>query len=154
MDRLYRELHSYHKHLQRFSQETGKGAELLAQQKTEIGRCCSRLEALFAQKLLVPQRVSDTMEIIHEHCPSIGRRILTEFWELDRIKPTKKIDFGETISAYVLRCLKKFQALATKDRESLQNREIFHQLAQQQFGAMTGDSIGISNAQIVPGPVQ
>jgi hypothetical protein len=147
-DRLYRELRSYQEHLQRFSTATGMDAELVAQQKADIGLCCSRLEAMFAQKLLAPQRVFDTLEIIHEHCPSIGGRILTEFWELDRIEPTKKIDFGETIPAYVLRCLKKFQALVTKDRESVQDTEIFYQLAQQQFGAMTGESIGISNMQI------
>jgi hypothetical protein len=107
-----------------------------------------RLEKLFAQKLLIPQRVFDTLEIIHEHCPTIGRHILTEFWELDKIKPSKKIHSGETIPRYVLRCLKKFQALVTGDREALQNTEIFYQLAQQQFGAMTGESIGISNVQI------
>jgi hypothetical protein len=122
--------------------------ESLAQQKTEIGLCCSRLEELFAQKLFLPERIFDTLEIIHEHCSSIGRRILTEFWDLDRIKPTKKTQAGETIAAYVLRCLKKFQALVTKNREALQNTEIFLQLAQQQFGAMTGETIGISNVQI------
>jgi len=147
-DRLFRELHSYDQHLQRLTSETGMDTESLAQQKAEIEFCCSRLEELFAQKLFLPEQVFDTLEIIHEHCPSIGRRILTEFWELDRIKPTKKTHAGETIPAYVLRCLKKFQALVTKNREALQNKEIFLQLAQQQFGAMTGETIGISNVQI------
>jgi hypothetical protein len=146
-DRLFRELHSYDQHLQRLTPETEMDTESLAQQKAEIEFCCSRLEELFARKLFLPQRVFDTLEIIHEHCPSIGRRILTEFWELDRIKPTKKTHAGETIPAYVLRCLKKFQALVTKNREALQNTEIFLQLAQQQFGAMTGETIGISNVQ-------
>jgi hypothetical protein len=147
-DRLFRELHSYDQHLQKLTPETGMDTESLAQQKAEIESCCSRLEELFAQKLFLPQRVFDTLEIIHEHCPGIGRRILTEFWELDRIKPTKKIHAGETIPAYVLRCLKKFQALVGKNREALQNTETFLQLAQQQFGAMTGETIGISNVQI------
>jgi hypothetical protein len=147
-DRLFRELHSYHEHLQRLTPETGMDAESLAQQKAEIGLCCSRLEELFTRKLFVPQGVFGTLEIIHDHCPSMGRRILTEFWELDRIKPTKKTHSGETIPAYVLRCLKKFQALVTKNREALQNTEVFLHLAQQQFGAMTGETIGISNMQI------
>jgi hypothetical protein len=148
IDRLYRELYSNYEHLQRLTSQTGVDSKSLARQKTEIGRCCSRLEELFAQKLFVPHRVFDTLEIMHEHCPSIGRRILAEFWELDRIKPTKKIHSGETIPDYILRCLKKFQALITRDREQLQNTEIFYQLAQQQFGAMTGETIGISNIQI------
>ncbi len=147
-DRLFRELHSYHEHLQQLTPETGMDTESSAQQKAEIGLCCSRLEELFARKLFVPQGVFDTLEIIHDHCPSIGRRILTEFWELDRIKPTKKTHSGETIPAYVLRCLKKFQALVTKNREALQNTEVFLHLAQQQFSAMTGETIGISNMQI------
>ncbi|MEJ2235944.1 MAG: hypothetical protein P8X67_18720 [Syntrophobacterales bacterium] len=147
-DRLFRDLQSYGQHLQRLTLETETDTVSLAQQKAEIEFCCSRLEELFVQKLFLPQQVFDTLEIIHEHCPSIGRRILTEFWELDRIKPTKKTHVGETISAYVLRCLKKFQALVTKNREALQNTEIFLQLAQQQFGAMTGETIGISNVQI------
>ncbi len=147
-DRLFRELHSYFNHLQRLTSTTGVDSKSLARQKAEIGHRCFQLEELFAQKLFVPQRVFDTLEIIHEHCPSIGRRILTEFWELDRIKPSKKIHSGETIPGYVLRCLKKFQALVTRDREGLQNTEIFYHLAQQQFGAMTGETIGISNIQI------
>ncbi|MCG6919320.1 MAG: hypothetical protein LJE89_17460 [Deltaproteobacteria bacterium] len=147
-DRLFGELHTYHDHLLRFTPVTGVDPDSLAKQKAEIDRCCSRLEKLFAQKLLIPQRVFDTLEVIHEHCPTIGRRILTEFWELDKIKPSKKIHSGETIARYVLRCLKKFQALVTGDREALQNTDIFYQLAQQQFGPMTGESIGISNIQI------
>jgi hypothetical protein len=90
----------------------------------------------------------DTLEILHEHCPNIGRHILSEFWQLYRIKPAQKTHAGETIPGYVLRCLKKFQALLAKDREALQNTEIFYQMAQQQFGAMTGETIGISNMQI------
>ena len=148
IDRLFGELHTYQDHLQRFIPVSGADNRSLARQKAKIDRTCSRLEKLFAQKLLIPQHVFDTLEIIHEHCPSIGRRILTEFWELDKIKPSKKIHSGETIPRYVLRCLKKFQALVTADREALQNTEIFYQLAQQQFGAMTGESIGISNVQI------
>ena len=147
-DRLFGELHTYYDHLQRFIPLAGVDTEALSRQKTKIELCCSRLEKLFAQKLLIPQQVFDTLEIIHEHCPTIGRRILTEFWELDKIKPSMKIHSGETIPGYVLRCLKKFQALVTGDREALQDTEIFYQLAQQQFGAMTGESIGISNAQI------
>ncbi|MGD9337830.1 MAG: hypothetical protein PVF76_10950, partial [Syntrophobacterales bacterium] len=147
-DKLFSELHSYGEHLQRHGKAENMDPELLAQQKADIARCCSRLEELFAQKLLVPQQMFDTLEIIHQHCPSIGRRILTEYWELDRIKPTKKIHLGETIPGYVLRCLKKFQALVTGDRGTLQNKEIFYQLAQQQFGAMTGETIGITNMQI------
>jgi len=148
IDRLFGELHTYHDHLLRFIPVAGVDTDSLAKQKAKIDRCCSRLEKLFAQKLLTPERVYDTLEIIHEHCPTIGRHILTEFWELDKIKPSKKNHSGETISRYVLRCLKKFQALVTGDREALQNTEIFYQLAQQQFGAMTGESIGISNVQI------
>jgi len=147
-DRLFGELHTYQDHLQRFIPVAGVDTDSLVKQKVKIDRCCSRLEKLFAQKLLIPQRVFDTLEVIHEHCPTIGRHILTEFWDLDKIKPSKKIHSGETIPRYVLRCLKKFQALVTADREALQNTEIFYQLAQQQFGAMTGESIGISNVQI------
>ncbi|MEJ2428481.1 MAG: hypothetical protein P8075_06120 [Deltaproteobacteria bacterium] len=147
-DRLFGELHTYHDHLLGFIPLAGVDPEALSRQKTKIDLCCSRVEKLFAQKLLIPQRLFDTLEIIHEHCPTIGRRILTEFWELDKIKPTMEIHSGETIPRYVLRCLKKFQALVTGDRKALQDTEIFYQLAQQQFGAMTGESIGISNAQI------
>jgi hypothetical protein len=147
-DRLFRELHSYHEHLKRHSAAKFIDSELLAEQTAEIGRSCSRLEDLFAQKLFVPQRLSDTLEILYEHCPNIGRRIMTEFWELDRIKPTQKIYAGETIPNYILRCLKKFQALVTGEREALQDTEIFYQLAQQQFGSMAGETVGISNAQI------
>jgi hypothetical protein len=147
-DRLFGELHTYHDHLQRFIPVSGVDPNSLARQKAKIDRFCSRLEKMFAKKLLIPKRVFDTMEIIHQHCPTIGRRILTEFWELDKIKPSKKIHSGETIARYILRCLKKFQALVTGHREALQNTDIFYQLAQQQFGAMAGESIGISNIQI------
>ena len=147
-DRLFGELHTYQDHLQHFIPEAGADTSRLLEHKVKIERCCLRLEKLFAQKLLIPERVFDTLETIHQHCPTIGRHILTEFWELDKIKPSKKIHSGETIPGYVLRCLKKFQALVTGDRESLQNTEVLYQLAQQHFGAMAGESIGISNVQI------
>ncbi|HVO82962.1 MAG TPA: hypothetical protein VMU60_00910, partial [Syntrophobacteria bacterium] len=107
-----------------------------------------RVQEFFASRLFEPRHLYDNLEILHDHCPTIGRQLLPDFWELYRIKPTLELADGETISAYVLRCLKKFQALVNKERDELQNAELFYHLAQEQFGPMAGESVGASNAQI------
>ena len=147
VDRLFGELSSYREHLEKASEE-GMGEGSVGVLNGEIGRVCSRLEQFFASRLFVPQHLYDNVEILHDHCPTIGRYLLPDFWELYRIKPTLELADGETISAYVLRCLRKFQALVTKDRDGLQNVELFYHLAQEQFGPMAGESVGASNAQI------
>jgi hypothetical protein len=148
VDRLFRELSSYHGHLQAAASAHGMAGESVEALSAEISRICSRVEQFFASRLFVPQHLYDNLEILHEHCPNIGRHLLPEFWELYRIKPTQEIGEGETISAYVLRCLKKFQALVNKEREGLQDVELFYHRAREQFGPMAGESIGASNAQI------
>jgi hypothetical protein len=148
VDRLFRELSSYHEHLQDAASAHGMAGESVGALSAEISRICSRVEQFFASRLFVPQHLYDNLEILHEHCPNIGRHLLPEFWELYRIKPTQEIADGETISAYVLRCLKKFQALVNKEREGLQDVELFYHRAREQFGPMAGESIGASNAQI------
>jgi hypothetical protein len=147
-DRLFRELSSYDEHLGGIVAGNGRDVEAKTRLKSEISHSCARMLELFARKLFIPQYIYDNLGILHEHCPNIGRHLLSEFWELYRIKPTQKIYDGETVPSYVFRCLKKFQALVNREREALQNTELFYQLAQQQFGPMAGESIGASNAQI------
>jgi hypothetical protein len=147
-DRLFGELRGYHEHLQEYAGQTGMNGDVLTEHKAAISRHCDRLEELFTEKLFQPQRLFDNLEILHEHCPNIGRSILEEFWELHRIEPDHTTYAGDTVPGYVLRCVKKFQALVNKDRMALQDSDTFYQLAQQQFGPMTGETIGASNLQI------
>jgi len=147
VDRLFGELSSYREHLESASADAmGDGS--VGTLNGEIGRVCSRVQEFFASRLFEPRHLYDNLEILHDHCPTIGRQLLPDFWELYRIKPTLELADGETISAYVLRCLKKFQALVNKERDELQNAELFYHLAQEQFGPMAGESVGASNAQI------
>lgn len=147
-DRLFRELDSYLKHLVGVAGGEGPAREPEARLQEEISNVCAELQQLLAGKLFVPRNLYDNLEILHQHCPNISRRLLSEFWDLYCIKPTQKIHDGETVPDYVLRCVKKFQALVNREREGLLDKEIFYQLAQQQFGPMTGESIGPSNLQI------
>jgi len=148
VDQLFRELTSYHEHLQDAASAHGMGGEAVEELSADISRICTRLEQFFAGLLFVPQHLYDNLEILHEHCPTIGRHLLPDFWELYRVKPIQESADGETISAYVLRCVKKFQALVNKEREGLQDVGLFYHHAREQFGPMAGESIGASNAQI------
>jgi hypothetical protein len=147
VDRLFGELSSYREHLES-APVAGMGDGSVGALNGEIGRVCSRVKEFFARRLFEPQHLYDNLEILHDHCPTIGRQLLPDFWELYRIKPALELADGETISAYVLRCLKKFQALVNKERDRLQNADLFYHLAQEQFGPMAGESVGASNAQI------
>jgi hypothetical protein len=147
VDRLFGELSSYREHL-RGASAGGVGDGSVGTLNGEIGRVCSRVQEFFARRLFEPQHLYDNLEILHDHCPTIGRQLLPDFWELYRIKPALELADGETISAYVLRCLKKFQALVNKERDRLQNVDLFYHLAQEQFGPMAAESVGASNAQI------
>ncbi|MBW1982138.1 MAG: hypothetical protein JRJ12_13055 [Deltaproteobacteria bacterium] len=148
MNLLFRETTSYYEHLRALESRRSGNNDLLEKQLRTIEGLTDELQEIFLSSLFNPENLYDNLHVLQEHCPAIGAYLLPTFWQLYRIGTSQQIYAGETIPGYVLRCLKKFQALVRKDRDSLQDSELFYKLAQQQFGPMTGDAIGLSNAQI------
>ncbi|HBD10496.1 MAG TPA: hypothetical protein DCZ69_19780, partial [Syntrophobacteraceae bacterium] len=149
MERLFTELESFHQYLQQ------KGCILVCDTDddlTEKNRTLQKLEdklrQVFVAQIFIPEEIHDAISALAAHCPQILGFVLPEFHafgNLVEIWPTRQ---KQSLGAYVLRCLQKFQALITKDRGSFQDSNLLYQLAKQEFGALAEESVGASHAQM------
>jgi hypothetical protein len=154
VERLFSELESFHHYLK------GKGARRLDEHEagfshslglspyTEIQRIENKLKSIFLTQVLMPQEIYDILSVLATHCPEILRFILPEFHALGNlveIWPTRQ---KQSLGAYAMRCLQKFQALIMKDREAFQDQSTFYQLAKQEFGPLAEEGMGVSHTQM------
>ncbi len=152
MERRFSELESFHEYLDRegcFLQcgiyERVGGVE---EKDREIVEIEQRLKRIIQSQIFVPEEIYDTISVLAQHCPEILRFILPEFHALGNLVenwPTRK---SQSMGAYVMRCLEKFQALVIKDRNAFQDRNTFYQLAKQEFGALAEEGIGATHSQL------
>lgn len=151
LERLFSELDSYRSFLNRKSPNRSAAAA----ERPEIGIVLQRIEDLedrlrliFQGQIFVPEEIYDTVSVLAAHCPHVLRFILPEFHALGNLIenwPTRK---KQSVGNYVMRCLQKFQALITKDREGFQDRDTFYQLAKQEFGPLAEEDTGAKHPQL------
>jgi hypothetical protein len=149
MESLFAELESFHQYLQQ------KGCFLFCAPSDQpdlknqaVQRLETRLKQVFLSQIFIPEEIHDALNALAAHCPEILRFVLPEFHafgNLVEIWPTRQ---KQSLGAYVMRCLQKFQALITRDRGSFQDSNLLYQLAKQEFGALAEESIGASHAQL------
>ncbi len=151
MERLFSELESYRYYVQHSdfgSLAEGLGPALHRGKDERIRSIEKRLKAIFYTQLFVPEEIYDTISVLAAHCPEILKYILPEFHafgDLVEKWPTRK---KQSLGAYVMRSLQKFQALITKDRETFQDRHTFYQLAKREFGPLAEEDIGAKHTQL------
>lgn len=149
MERLFTELESFHQYMQQ------KGCilvcatddDLIVKNRT-LQHLEDKLRQVFLAQIFIPEEIHDAISALAAHCPKILGFVLPEFHafgNLVEIWPTRQ---KQSLGAYVMRCLQKFQALITKDRSSFQDSNLLYQLAKQEFGALAEESIGASHAQM------
>lgn len=152
MERRFSELESFHQYLQRegcylqcgiFERSGGLEAK-----DREIEAIEERLKAILQRQIFIPAEIHDTLSILARHCPEILGFVLPELQALGNLVenwPTRK---KQSLGAYVMRCLEKFQALVVRDRNSFQDRNAFYQLAKQEFGPLAEEGIGPTYGQM------
>lgn len=152
LERLFAELESYNVYLcqGRCEDVPGEGPE--AAQPIPISQRLDsikeRIRNVFLSQIFVPEEIYDTVDLLVGHCPTLLQFLLPEFHTLGRLIenwPTRK---KQSVGTYVMRCLNKFQALITKDRDSFQDQNTFYQLAKLEFGPLAEEDIGAKHHQL------
>ena len=152
MERRFAEVSSFHRYLQEEGcpRECGmfEGSGGLGTKEKEIRQIEQRLKEILLGQILVPEETYDTLVVLAEHCPEMLAFVLPEFQALGNLVKSQPRRETDSLGAYVLRCLEKFQALVIRDRNSFQDRNVFYQLAKQEFGPLAEGGIGPTHAQM------
>ncbi|SMC23548.1 hypothetical protein SAMN02746041_01755 [Desulfacinum hydrothermale DSM 13146] len=152
LERLFAELESYNVYLCQGYCEEPDGQSRETDRAVPISRRLEsikeRIRHVFLSQIFVPEEIYDTVELLVDHCPTLLQFLLPEFHTLSRFIenwPTRK---KQSVGTYVMRCLHKFQALITKDRDSFQDQNTFYQLAKLEFGPLAEEDIGVKHHQL------
>ncbi len=152
MERLFSELDSFHQYLDREGCELQ--CDLLGQaagvgdKNREIEELEQRLQFVLRNQIFVPEEIYDNISVLAKHCPEILAFNLPEFKAFGSLIENWPTRQKQSLGAYVMRCLEKFQALIIKDRNAFQDRNTFYQLAKQEFGPLAEEGIGATHAQM------
>jgi hypothetical protein len=152
MESLFSELQSFHQYLNQkectLHCDRLSDPEKLAAKDREILKIETRLRRIFLSQIFIPEEIHDSLTLLAAYCPDILGFVLPEFHafgNLVEVWPTRQ---KQSLGAYVMRCLQKFQALIAKDRSTFQDSTLLYQLAKQEFGPLAEESIGASHAQL------
>jgi len=152
MERLFSELESFHYYLH--EEGCSIQCDVLSQsggieiKDREIGKIEQRLDLTLRSQIFIPEEIYDSISALAKHCPEILRFILPEFHAFGNLVENWPTRAKQTVGIYVMRCLEKFQALITKDRNAFQDRNTFYQLAKQEFGPLAEEGIGANHPQM------
>lgn len=152
LERLFSELSSYRTYLEEeghsepdVHQEGPPSPSIMGLHLAHIEK---RIREVFLSQILVPEEIFDTVQLWVHHCPNLLRFVLPDLHRLGQLmenRPTRK---RQSVGAYVMRCLQKFQALILKDRENFQDLNTFYQMAKQEFGPLAAEDIGAKHHQL------
>lgn len=152
MERRFAEVSSFHRYLQEEGcpRECGifEGSGGLGAKEEEICEIERRFKNVLLDQILAPEETYDTLVVLAEHCPEMLAFILPEFRAFGNLVKSRPRRETDSLGAYVLRCLEKLQALVIRDRSSFQDRNVYYQLAKQEFGPLAEGGIGPAHAQM------
>ncbi len=108
----------------------------------------NRLRQVFLSQILVPEEVFDTVRLLVEHCPNVLRFVMPDLHHLGQLMEHRPARKRQSVGAYIMRCLEKFQSLIHKDRDGFQDLNTFYQKAKQEFGPLATEDIGAKHHQL------
>jgi hypothetical protein len=157
LERLFSELESFHRGLHRnpvipqndwLRAADSDDIENTRERDSRIERIRQRLRTILHNHIFVPGEIYDSVNSLVRYCPEILRFVMPDFHSLQNIPdeyPTSRIQF---LGDYVMRCLRKFQALTMRDHNGFQDRNTFYQLAKEEFGPLAEEGIGANYSQL------
>lgn len=152
LERLFSEISSYKVYLSDEGQSEPdmhqEGPPSPSMMGLRLAQIENRIRQVFLSQILVPEEIFDTVTLLVQHCPNLLRFVMPELHRLGQLmenRPTRK---RQSVGAYVMRCLGKFQALILRDRESFQDLNTFYQMAKQEFGPLAAEDIGAKHHQL------
>ena len=152
MERCFSELQSFHAYVERegCTLQCGVFDRLRGPKSVEAGirDIERRLREILHTQIFIPEEIHDSLSVLATHCPTILSFILPEFHALGDLVKDDPARRNESLGAYAMRCLEKFQALVVKDRNAFQDHNTFYRLAKQEFGPLAEESVGASHDQL------
>jgi len=95
-----------------------------------------------------PEEVYNDLDLLFSHAPSLLDFILPEFTTLQDLDLSWHLYLKSPVTHYVITATRKIQALVRRDKESFQDTNFLHRLAQKEFGPMATGIVGANELQI------
>jgi len=106
------------------------------------------LRLYFIRVIFHPENIYTDLDLLYRHCRSILDFVLPELMALQDLKLPGKIYLKSPIIDHSLASTRKMEALVRGDRESLQDTQFLHRLAQREFGPLASGTVGLNESQI------
>jgi hypothetical protein len=151
LETLFANLESFDQHHLRFVSQSDSDIRPPARQKRWFNRAQNLREYLksnFINVLFRPENVYTDLDLLYHHTPSLLRFVLPEFMALKDLKLSGRIYVKSPLIDHIFTSTRKIQSLIKGDRESFQDIQALHKLAQREFGPMVAGTVGFSESQI------
>jgi hypothetical protein len=140
----------YQNHLRLLSQ-SDQQFEIPARQKgwfRNVKKLREDLRSNLIRVIFHPENIYTDLDHLYRHCRSILDFVFPELMALQDLKLPGKIYLKSPIIDYTLASTRKIEALVKGDRESLQDTQFLHRLAQREFGPLASGTVGLNESQI------
>ena len=151
LDQLFRNLEGFHQSYLRLISHDARGIKLPERQKKWFRKAEVLRETLrsnFIEVIFKPENIHSDLEILHHRAPSLLQFLLPEFVSFKDIELPEETIQKTSLMEHILASTRKVQALVRKDRGSLQDIQLLHQLAQREFGPMAAGTVGLNELHI------
>ncbi len=153
LDALFSEISKYEKvyekEIFRFKQLVGNSERVAAmgRKKEDIHNLSFDLYNIFTKDLFDPIKIYTKLKYLYDYAPGLLSLIFHEFKEFENVKIYRK-EYIRTLTDYILKCIKKFQALATSSKEEFQDVEIFNARYLGEFGSASVKGIALQTESV------
>ena len=151
LDQLFRNLEGFHQSYLKLISHDVRGMKLPERQREWFRKAQILRETLrshFIEVIFKPENIYSDLEILHRTAPSLLQFLLPEFVSFRDIELPEETVQQTSLMEHILASTRKVQALVRKDRRSLQDVQLLHQLAQREFGPMASGTVGLNDQHI------
>lgn len=151
LEKLFSDLETFFQSHLRIIREKDSHLKLPARQKRwfeAIRELRETLRTHFLRVLFRPEHLYSDLALLFYNAPSLLAFLLPEFMALRDLNISGHIYLTYPVTDYILAATRKFQALASHDKQDFQDIGFLHRLAQKEFGPMAAGIVGLSEVQI------
>jgi hypothetical protein len=98
--------------------------------------------------IFLPEDIFTDLQQFYLNAPALLGFVLPEFMALQNLNLSSNLYLNAPVTHYIIATARKLQALIRHERESFQDVQYLHRLAQREFGPMATGIVGVSESQI------
>ncbi|MGD9041151.1 MAG: hypothetical protein PVH82_16020, partial [Desulfobacteraceae bacterium] len=151
LDTLFANLESFYQSHSRVLSQSDPQFKIPSREQEWFSSAEGLLEELrlnFIRVIFHPENIYTDLDLLYSHCRSVLNFVLPELMALQDLKLPGKIYLKSPIIDHTLASTRKIEALVRRDRESLQDTQFLHRLAQREFGPLASGTVGLNESQI------